>query len=79
MSRKASPTAWAEEAQAVTGAKLAPLKPVRMEMFPAAMLLIIMGMKNTDTRPGPFSRNFWWFSSKVCIPPMPLPMMTPTR
>ena len=79
MSRKASPTAWAEEAQAVTGAKFTPLKPVRMEMFPAAILLIIMGMKKTETRFAPFSRNFWCSSSRVCIPPMPLPTMTPTR
>ena len=54
MFRKASPTAWEEVAQAVTGAKLAPLNPVLIEILPAAMLAIIIGMKKTETRLGPF-------------------------
>src|SRR5690606_33402887 len=38
-----------------------------------------IGTKNGETRSGPFSRKRPQFSSKVCIPPMPLPMTTPIR
>src|SRR5690606_737772 len=38
-----------------------------------------IGTKNGDTRSGPFWMKSRQLSSKVCIPPMPLPMTTPTR
>ena len=50
-----------------------------MEIIPAAMLEMIIGMKNTETLEGPFSIYLvcsWWM---VLNPPMPLPMITPTR
>ena len=38
-----------------------------------------IGTKNGETRSGPFSRYTWHCSSKVASPPVPLPMITPTR
>ena len=38
-----------------------------------------IGMKNGETRSGPLVRYVVQFSSKVCMPPMPLPMTTPVR
>ena len=48
-------------------------------MLPAAMLLIIMGTKNGDTRDGPRVSSFSVSFTKVCMPPMPLPTYTPKR
>ena len=48
--------AWVEDAQAVVVQKFAPLKPVFMEIVPAAIFPIIMGMKKTEILSGPFSR-----------------------
>ena len=59
--------------------KFGPLAPNWIETWPEAMLLIIIGMKNGLTRPGPFSTRFACCSSKVSMPPMPEPMITPTR
>src|SRR5207247_4498442 len=38
-----------------------------------------IGMKNGDTRLGPFSLSARQFSSKVATPPVPVPIKTPTR
>src|SRR5213594_3627053 len=38
-----------------------------------------IGMKNGDTRLGPFSISARQFSSKVATPPVPVPIKTPTR
>ena len=47
--------AWAEVEQAVQVALFGPLAPVRMLTTPEHMLMIAPGMKNGDTRRGPFS------------------------
>ena len=38
-----------------------------------------MGIKNGETRLGPFSTRARQFSSKVATPPVPVPISTPTR
>ena len=38
-----------------------------------------IGTKKGDTRSGPLRMNAAQFSSKVSMPPMPLPITTPTR
>ncbi len=43
------------------------------------MFAIIIGMKKGLTRPGPFSSMMRCCASRVWIPPMPVPMMTPAR
>ncbi|MNN97971.1 hypothetical protein D3C81_2172440 [compost metagenome] len=58
---------------------LGPLAPVIMEIWPEAMLAIIIGIKNGLTRLGPFSIRMVCCSSQVCRPPMPEPTYTPTR
>src|SRR5688500_1937626 len=50
-----------------------------MEMSPAAMSEMNMGTKNGDTRLGPFSSSRPCCSSKVWMPPIPLPTITPKR
>src|SRR5215211_2104669 len=50
-----------------------------METRPAAMSGMNIGTKNGDTRLGPLWTYALQLSSYVCIPPMPLPMMTPVR
>ena len=56
IARKASPMAWAAEAQAVEMAVLGPARPKWMEMLPAAALAIIFGMTNGLILPGPSFR-----------------------
>lgn len=56
---------WLPVAQAVTTAKLSPLKPIFNRDLSAAILQIIIGIMNTDTRSGPFSRNFLCSASVV--------------
>ena len=56
MARRASPMAWAAEAQAVETAVLGPHRPNWIEMLPAAALAIIFGMTNGLILPGPPSR-----------------------
>src|SRR6478672_5006755 len=46
---------------------------------PAAMSGMNMGTKKGETRSGPFRTYALQLSSYVCMPPMPLPMMTPVR
>src|SRR2546426_12435971 len=38
-----------------------------------------IGTKNGETRLGPFSNRARQLSSNVCSPPVPVPMITPTR
>ena len=51
--RHDSPIALFEVAQAVTMHRFGPCKPNSIEMTPLAMLLIIIGMVNGETRDGP--------------------------
>ena len=50
----ASPIAWLPVAQAVTTEEFGPLAPKRIEISPEAMLTMSIGMKNGETRSGPF-------------------------
>ena len=56
MMRQASPMLWLEVAQAVTMTMLGPVSPNSMEMMPLAMLEIIIGIVNGETRLGPLFR-----------------------
>ncbi len=73
----ASPMAWAEAAQAVTGAPIGPLKPYLMEIQPAARLARKLGTVNGDSRRGPFSLMMLTASAITGEPPTPEPMMVP--
>src|SRR2546427_1441673 len=77
--RKASPSAWLPVAQAVTTAEFGPLAPKRIETSPDAMLTMSIGMKNGETRSGPFSMSILCASRSEEMPPMPEPMSTPKR
>src|SRR5574344_1819424 len=55
--RAASPIEWAPVAHAVTTEIFGPWKPHLIEMFPAAILIIPLGIKNGLTRRGPPSCN----------------------
>ena len=76
---KASPMAWLPVAHAVTTEVFGPLAPKRMEMRPDAMLTISIGMRNGETRSGPFSCRMCSPSSNVVMPPMPEPTIVPKR
>ena len=76
---KASPIACELEAQAETVEKLGPLKPYRMDIWPGAMSVIIIGIKNGLIRRGPRSMSVRDCCSKVCIPPIPELTITPIR
>ncbi len=75
----ASPIAWFPVAHAVTIDEFGPLAPKRIEISPEAMFTISIGMKNGETRSGPFSSRILWLSSSVVMPPMPEPTSTPKR
>ena len=60
-------------ALAVTVGRQGPCALYWMAMVPAAMLEIIMGMKSAETRLGPRSLRRLLCSTKVDMPPMPLP------
>ncbi len=79
MRRNASPTAFAPPAQAVTTAEECPLKPVSMEIRPAAMFVITIGMKKGETRSNPFSMPRACSLSIVSNPPMPEDTTTAQR
>jgi len=72
--------AFVDEAQAETVAKLGPRNPYLMESIPAAMSLIIFGMKKGLKRgvPSPVT-NPLTSSTIVSIPPMPEAQITPER
>jgi hypothetical protein len=55
MYMNASPIACAPVEHAVHVALFGPLAPVRIETTPAGMLTMLPGMKNADTRRGPFA------------------------
>jgi hypothetical protein len=64
------------------GRHRAPVRPLGAEQdadLPGAMLMIICGMKNGLMRRTPFSAATRQVSSRLPMPPMPLPTMTPTR
>src|SRR6059058_1282784 len=74
----ASPTAFALEAHAETWPMFGPLARYFMAISPAAMSMIIIGMRNGETLRGSFS----WTSTcstRVSTPPMPDPNATPMR
>jgi len=50
-----------------------------MEIYAAAMLAIISGIANGETRPGPFSSSFGTSCSAMCRPPTREPKITPVR
>jgi hypothetical protein len=50
-----------------------------IETFPEAMLPSIIGTKNGETRFGPLPSIVSVPDSKVSMPPIPVPMRTPTR
>jgi len=70
---------WVPVAHAVTAVVFGPLAPYRMEIWPLAMLAIIIGMKKGLTRRGPRSSRMLYCSSQLPRPPMPEPTMTPVR
>src|SRR5947208_1500759 len=70
--RKASPSAWLPVAQAVTTAEFGPLAPKRIETSPDAMLTMRIGMKNGETRSGPFSMSILCASRSEEMAPMPV-------
>ncbi len=79
MAWAASPSAWVPVAQAETIPKLGPRAPYSIATSPAHMLPISDGIVKGETLRGPRSaRTRSWFS-KVYMPPIPEPMMTPTR
>ena len=78
-SRAALARAWVPAAQAVQVFSAGPWKPCRIDTAAGAALGIIIGMRNGDTRRGPFSLMTRIWSSRVWMPPMPVPMNTPRR
>ena len=75
----ARPMALLPEAQAVTSASTGPMRPKLMDTCPAAILAIIIGTAKGLTLEGPLVSMRCTVSSMVPIPPMPVPMMVPTR
>ena len=71
--------ACAPVVQAVATAEFGPLAPNRTDTCPAARLTIDERMKKGETRSGPRSSSSRCSFSMTSNPPMPLPMMTPTR
>jgi len=71
--------AWVEASQAVDTQLLGPFKPNCIATLAAPILTIIMGIKKGLTFCGPRLINTSCCSSKVEIPPIPEPKMTPER
>ena len=63
-----------EQLLAVTIGMAGPLQPKRMAIMLEAMLAIIIGIKNGETRRGPRSSSFWCSAMNVAMPPMPVPI-----
>ena len=78
-SLKAIPIACVDDAQAVVITALGPFAPILIAISPAEILEIIIGTKNGLTLPGPFSNNILCCFSKVPIPPIPEPIITPVK
>jgi hypothetical protein len=55
------------------------LAPIAIETVPDAMLASIIGTKNGVSRFGPRPSTISVPCSKVSMPPMPVPISTPTR
>ena len=70
---KASPTSWAEVAQAVTTGRVGPVACWRMETAPQGMLAIMLGIMSGPTLRGPSLWHLRTFSIIVWKPPMPEP------
>ena len=79
MARRASPIELLPVAQAVTTSVHLPLQPKSIATFPAAMLEIIKGISIGLTLFGPFVMIFSCSFSMLERPPIPEPMITPTR
>ena len=65
--------------QAVTTARFGPLKPNRMDTWPATMLMMEAGTKNGVMRRGPRAASSAWVFSISGKPPMPEPITQPMR
>ncbi len=74
---KACPMASLEEAHAVTTTEQGPKALNLMATFAAASLEIIMGTNSGCIALGPRSWTRFACASRVSMPPMPLPRMTP--
>ena len=79
MMRHASPMALFAVAHAVTWHMFGPCSPRSMLSWPLAMLEIIIGIMNGETRLGPFVMRTVCWISRVERPPMPLPSIQPKR
>ena len=79
MARVAAAIAFAPAAQADTTPNTGPRRSWRIAIAAAPALLIIRGTASGATRAGPWSRITPKPSSRVPIPPMPVPRMQPTR
>ena len=79
MSRAALASAWVPAAHAVQVFSAGPWKPCRMETAAGAALGIIIGTMKGETRREPFSCLTRICSSRVAMPPIPVPMNTPRR
>ena len=77
--RPASPMQCNPVVQAVTMAILGPLKPKRIDTWPAIMLMIEAGTKNGEIRRGPRFVSSSWVASIIGRPPMPEPITQPMR
>ncbi len=64
---------------AVTTARFGPLKPYRMDTWPAIMLMIEAGTKKGEMRRGPRLTSSACMFSISGSPPIPEPMMQPMR
>ncbi len=79
MHRKAVPMALVPAAQAVTVQLMGPLAPYRMETCPAARLGRTAGIVKGESLLGPLCSRTVCSFSMVLSPPMPEPMIVPTR
>ena len=79
MLRQASPMALFAVAHAVTWHMFGPCNPRSMLNWPVAMLEIIIGIMNGETRFGPLVIRTVCWVSRVESPPMPLPRKQPKR
>ena len=73
------PSASVEEAHAVTTTWAGPFAPRAMEMLPAPSFAMSSGMASGERRSGPRSSRVFHASPVVCMPPVPLPTIVPTR